>query len=150
MLLSSNRPNRLLPLCQNNTIRHINCSENHVWRLSTYIRIPTDQSPATCICITVVPSVQRFSPSSGFPKTLPNNPQSRATCPRPPLQAHHPRTINPSSTMPSKLTRRRPRKISAPIRFSTNSRTVILQMPSSAYFMNKFPGSTLPVAPTIN
>jgi hypothetical protein len=41
-----------------------------------------------------------------------------------------------------KLTRRRPRKISAPIHYSTNSRTVILQMPSSPYFINKFPGST--------
>ena len=75
------------------------------------------------------------------------NPQPPVTCPRPPLQPPQPQTIKRSSTMPSKLTRKRPRKISAPTHYSTNSRTVTLQMPSSTHFTNKFPGSTKLVVP---
>ena len=80
------------------------------------------------------------------------SPQSQEICPRSPLQPPQPQpqTISPSSTMPSKLTGRRQRKISSPIHYSKNSRTVILQMPFSNYFSNKFPGSTNPVAPMIN
>jgi len=113
------------------------------------IRIRTDQ--VTCNVFSVsVPSYSPFFSPSAFSKTLLINPQSRATCPAPPLQPHHPRTINPSSTTPSKLTRRRQRKISVPNHSSTNSRTVIPQMPSSAYFTNKFPVSTNLVGPMTN
>ena len=145
---------RQTPICAEiinplETTRHIQyiCSDGYVERLSIHIGVRTDQ--VTCY-VYQSPSAQPFSSPSPIPKTLPINPQGlnpRATCPRTPLQPPHPRATNSSSTMPSKLTRRRPRKISVPIRCSTNSRTVILQMPSSTYFTNKFPGSTNLVVP---
>src|SRR5260221_14488433 len=125
---------------QNNLIHPVYHSEGYVEHLSTHIRIRTDQ--VTRNVVHYQSHQYTHSRPSAFPKTLPVNPQSRATCPRPPLQLPHPQTINPSSTMPSKLTRRRQKEISVPIRCSTNSRAVILQMPSSTYFTNKFPGST--------
>jgi len=117
-------------------------------RLSTHMRI---QGPGHLQRVSLsVPSVQRFPspPACGLPEDA--SYQSQTTCPRPSLQPPQLQIINPSSTMPSKLTRRRPRKISAPIHYSTNSRTVILQMPSSAYFINKFPSSTNLVVPITN
>jgi len=132
---------------QNNSTHTVYRSEGYVERLSTHIGIRTDQVTCNVFLHQSHHITTPILVPIRLPKTLPIDPQSRATCPRPPLQPPHPRTINPSSTMPSKLTRRRPRRISVPIHCSTNSRTVILQMPSSAYFMNKFPGSTDLVAP---
>ena len=136
------------------TTRHMQYSiyrfEGYVGRLPTHIGMGTNTSPATCQCFPISPISQRVSFPSAFPKSLHIKPQSRATCLRHPLQPPQPRTINLFSTMPSKLTKRRPRKISAPIHYSRFFRTVILRMPSSKYFTDKLLGLTNLVDPITN
>ena len=66
---------------------------------------------------------------------LPRDPRpssfQRVICPRPSLRRPRAQIINPSSTMPWKRTRRKPREISDPIHYLPNSKPAILPTRSS-------------------